>query len=39
MIAKALAEEVLAAAMGGGADFVELFGEITRNISIHMVDG
>ena len=39
MIAKALAEEVLASAMSGGADFVELFGEITRNNSINMVDG
>ena len=39
MIAKALAEEVLAVAMSGGADFVELFGEITRNNSINMVDG
>ena len=39
MIAKALAQEVLAVAMSGGADFVELFGEITRNNSINMVDG
>ena len=39
MIAKALAEEVLALAMSGGADFVELYGEITRNNSISMVDG
>ena len=39
MIAKALAQEVLATAMSGGADFVELFGEITRNNSINMVDG
>ena len=39
MIAKALAEEVLASAMSGGADFVELYGEITRNNSINMVDG
>ena len=39
MIAKALAEEVLASAMSGGADFVELYGEITRNNSISMVDG
>ena len=39
MIAKALAEEVLALAMSGGADFVELYGEITRNNSINMVDG
>ena len=37
MIAKALAEEVLAVAMSGGADFVELYGEITRNNSINMV--
>ena len=39
MIAKALAQEALACAMSGGADFVELFGEITRNNSINMVDG
>ena len=39
MISKALAEEVLVCAMGGGADFVELYGEITRNNSISMVDG
>jgi TldD protein len=39
MISKALAESVLACAMSGGADFVELYGEITRNNSVSMVDG
>ncbi|MBE6553630.1 MAG: TldD/PmbA family protein [Ruminococcaceae bacterium] len=39
MITKALAEAVLTCAMEGGADFVELFGEITRNNSVSMVDG
>ena len=39
MIAKVLAEEVLAVAMSGGADFVELYGEITRNNQLSMVDG
>ena len=39
MISKALAESVLACAMMGGADFVELYGEITRNNAVMMVDG
>lgn len=39
MIAKAIAESVLACAMTGGADFVELYGEITRNNTVSMVDG
>jgi len=39
MISKALAESVLACAMAGGADFVELYGEITRNNAVSMVDG
>ncbi len=39
MITKALAESVLLCAMAGGADFVELYGEITRNNVISMVDG
>ncbi len=39
MISKALAESVLACAMSGGADFVELYGEITRNNAVSMVDG
>ncbi|MBQ2735051.1 MAG: TldD/PmbA family protein [Clostridia bacterium] len=39
MISKALAESVLACAMAGGADFVELYGEITRNNAVMMVDG
>ena len=39
MITKALAESVLCCAMSGGADFVELYGEITRNNSVSMVDG
>ena len=39
MITKALTESVLACAMSGGADFVELYGEITRNNSVSMADG
>ena len=39
MISKALAESVLPCAMAGGADFVELYGEITRNNAVMMVDG
>ena len=39
MISKALTESVLSCAMSTGADFVELYGEITRNNSIAMVDG
>ncbi len=39
MISKALAESVLACAMSTGADFVELYGEITRNNAVNMVDG
>ena len=39
MISKALAESVLACAMASGADFVELYGEITRNNAVMMVDG
>ena len=39
MISKAIAESVLACAMAGGADFVELYGEVTRNNSVSMVDG
>lgn len=39
MISKSIAEAVLACAMSGGADFAELYGEITRNNSVSMVDG
>ena len=39
MISKAIVESVLACAMSGGADFVELYGEITRNNSVMMADG
>jgi len=39
MISKSVAESVLACAMSGGADFVELFGEITRSNSLFMIDG
>lgn len=39
MISKALAESVLACAMSGGADFAELYGEITRNNTVSMIDG
>ncbi len=39
MVSKKLAQDVLAAAMLTGADFVELFAEVTRQNSIYMVDG
>ena len=39
MITKALAEEILGIALSGGADFAEIYGEITRNNNVHMVDG
>ncbi len=39
MIAKTLAEEVLAIAMSGGADFAELYAELTRNNTVQMMDG
>ena len=39
MISKAIVESVLSCAMSGGADFVELYGEITRNNAVPMVDG
>ncbi len=39
MISKALAESVLACAMSGGADFAEIYGEITRNNVVSMMDG
>ena len=39
MITKALAESVLLCAMSGGADFAELYGEVTKNNSVSMVDG
>ncbi len=39
MISKAIVESVLACAMSGGADFVELYGEVTRNNSVMMADG
>ncbi|MBQ8431888.1 MAG: TldD/PmbA family protein [Clostridia bacterium] len=39
MISRALTESVLTCAMSTGADFVELYGEITRNNAIAMVDG
>ncbi len=39
MISKAIAEEVLAVALTGGGDFAEIYGEITRNNSVNMVDG
>ena len=39
MISKALTESVLACAMSSGADFAELYGEVTRNSSVSMVDG
>ena len=39
MISKALAESILTCAMSGGADFAELYGEITRNNSVVMMNG
>lgn len=39
MITKKLAEDVLLAAMAGGADFAEIYGEITRNNNVFMVNG
>ena len=39
MITKSITESVLACAMSTGADFVELYGEITRNNAVTMVDG
>lgn len=39
MISKRIAEEVLGVALSTGADFAELFGEITHQNSIYMVDG
>ncbi|MBQ8441493.1 MAG: TldD/PmbA family protein, partial [Clostridia bacterium] len=39
MITKSITESVLACAMSTGADFVELYGEITRSNAVSMVDG
>lgn len=39
MISKVLAESVLACAMSGGADFAEIYGEVTRNNSVVMLGG
>ena len=39
MISKVLAEEVLAVSMAGGADFAEIYAEVTRNNNVNMVDG
>ena len=39
MISKALTESVLACAMSSGADFAELYGELTKNNTVSMVDG
>ncbi len=39
MITKALAEEVLSCALSTGADFAELYGENTRNNSVHLANG
>ncbi|MBQ9806094.1 MAG: TldD/PmbA family protein [Clostridia bacterium] len=39
MISKALTESVLACAMSSGADFAELYGELTRNNTVTMMDG
>ncbi len=39
MITKALAQEVLSCALSTGADFAELYGENTRNNTVHMANG
>jgi len=39
MISKQIAEDVLLCALSGGADFAEIYGEITRNNQVRMVDG
>ena len=39
MIARRVAEDVLSAAMEGGADFAEIFGETAKSNSVYMVDG
>jgi len=39
MISRILTESVLACAMSSGADFAELYGEITRNNTVVMMDG
>ena len=39
MIAKSIVESALACAMSTGADFAELFGELTLENSVAMVDG
>ncbi|MBE6590290.1 MAG: TldD/PmbA family protein [Ruminococcaceae bacterium] len=39
MLSKNIAEEVLLCAMSGGADFVEIYAEVTRNNRLRMLDG
>ena len=39
MIAKKIAQDVICEAMSTGADFVEIFAEVTRQNSIYMIDG
>ncbi|MBQ9761441.1 MAG: TldD/PmbA family protein [Clostridia bacterium] len=39
MIAKKIAQDVICEAMSTGADFVEIFAEVTRQKSIYMIDG
>ena len=39
MLNKHLCSEVLAVAMSTGADFAEIYQELTRNNSIHLIDG
>ena len=39
MISKQVAQDVLLCALSGGADFAEIYGEITRNNQVRMVDG
>ena len=39
MLNKHLCSEILAVAMSTGADFAEIYQELTRNNSIHLIDG
>ncbi|MBO7177093.1 MAG: TldD/PmbA family protein [Clostridia bacterium] len=39
MLNKSLCSEILAVAMSTGADFAEIYQELTRNNSIHLIDG
>ena len=39
MITRQVAEDVLLCALSGGADFAEIYGEVTRSNQVRMVDG